>query len=456
MEATCYFGRFHSSENSRLMTGAYFCNVKKVSGASQEKEILSFSGVHEEGKTNKDVIWLEIGKQPLGFVPKNLPKMFPNMRYLTLRDCGIEEISREDFEGLEALEYVDLTENKLISLPDDLFLDMKKLRLIFFNDNKIERMSSKLLQPIRGNLEMAYFSSNARINECFDKISSSHVTANYVAPTGAFSRLVPGPSTFNNNLDMFMKLIDSTCWPPDQRSQIDELIGEFANFRLSGKFTDFAFKFRGKEFKLHKMVFAAQSSVFDRIFTENGEEMTESFRKMEKISEATLESFLDYFYTRKVDKAVNLVEMFELATIFDVSALKAICRSKISNKLPQKAPQDASTALQAVSTGKQLGPNVCQEGLPTTVVQQPQQQQQQQQNSADSSKLAIEALKEEKARLKLMLAAHECMQNKFSTCSLRHCRTLMDFVKHLPACDLDENCWQTHCALSTELLEELV
>lgn len=157
-------------------------------------------------------------------------------------------------------------------------------------------------------MQFASFENNTKINEVFDKKSKDH-----------------------NDLTKFMEAIDSKCLPPE--SKADTIFAEFTKFKISGEFTDFTIVVRGREFKIHKMVLAAQSSVFKDIFADTAVESAKSFNKIQNCSEKTFESFLDYFYTGKVDSSVNAVEMFELASEFDVLEPKKICKTLIMAKL---------------------------------------------------------------------------------------------------------------------------
>lgn len=56
---------------------------------------------------------------------------------------------------------------------------------------------------------------------------------------------------------------------------------------------------------------------------------------------------MDYFYTGKVDSSVNAVEMFELASEFDVLEPKKICKTLIMAKLNE------SNAVEVFNLGHQ-------------------------------------------------------------------------------------------------------
>lgn len=193
-------------------------------------------------------------------------------------------------------------------MPDDLFADMKKLRRIFFNANQIERLSSNFLLPIEHTLQFADFKSNTRINRLFDSTSED-----------------------NNDFEKFAKTIDSNCLTP--ASQADLVFADFFNFKKSGEFTDFTITVSGKEFKIHKMVLAAQSSVFKKMFTDDAEEAVQSFSGIKNFSVETFEAFLDFFYTGKVDGSVKPLEMFQLAFEFDVPVAKKLCIAKCLENL---------------------------------------------------------------------------------------------------------------------------
>lgn len=85
-------------------------------------------------------------------------------------------ITSDDLNGLENLEQFYVGKNQLTSLPDDLFVGMSKLTMVSFNGNRIERMSSKLLQNIAGN-QLVYvdFRGNATIDALYEPERSKSV-----------------------------------------------------------------------------------------------------------------------------------------------------------------------------------------------------------------------------------------------------------------------------------------
>lgn len=316
MEVKCEF--YTRKVIHRILKSCYVCHVTELPKNSKTKEIKSFKGRHEWFKSKKNVIWMYFEDIPLGFVPKNLDRKFPNIKFVSFWRCGIEKISRNDLNGLENVEYIDFQLNQLRMLPDNLFADMKKLREIRFADNKLEWLSSKLLRPIEATLEVADFRNNTKIDEYFDRQYKCF-----------------------NDLAELKRIIDVNCLPTlclesstVQGSHAVKVFEKLHRFKITNEFSDFTIKLQGKEFRIHRNIFAAQSAVFKRIFSGEIEEGSQqSFRKIKKASEKTVDGFLDYFYTGKVDVFVNLPEMLELAVIFDVSELKATCFERIKANL---------------------------------------------------------------------------------------------------------------------------
>lgn len=149
----------------------YTCKVRRMYYLPQSPETWSIEiiGSHERYKSNIDVTVLEIISRPLKSFPGLLHTVFPRLTTLTITGCGIKKISKEHLIGLERLKELDLHDNNLVFLQDDLLADKKELKTIRFSDNKIERLSSKLLEPVEGSLWYADFRGNTNIDDYYDK-----------------------------------------------------------------------------------------------------------------------------------------------------------------------------------------------------------------------------------------------------------------------------------------------
>lgn len=150
---------FTSGINNRRLK--YSCIVTKASIRKPGKFIKSFIGEHLEGLTNKHVRALWFDKTVVWYIPRDIIKNFPKLNTLSIVGCGLKKVNKSDFEGLEEnLEGLYLHDNKIESLPNNLFTSMKKLREISFHKNLIKNVKSQLLKPIEMNLKYATFKGN--------------------------------------------------------------------------------------------------------------------------------------------------------------------------------------------------------------------------------------------------------------------------------------------------------
>lgn len=327
MEFECDF----SIHSCHWYNNLYRCEVTNVFKTSRKSGLKYFIGDHTAGKTNDDVKVFKIFKQPLRVFPRNLHKVFPNLTHLVIQRCGLKNITKEDLIGLENLEHLSVWGNILTTLPNDLFVNMKKLRRVFFGNNPIEDLSSKVFEPLEPTLEYVNF-ENDYINKEFNKNGGS-----------------------KNTLQQMMRILDNRAPPlcellvepvpeveeEDFKVEQNELMRrKFLEFKASETFTDFTIKVRGKDFKVHKNILAAHSSVFEEIFTSDGAEAARTFPNVKNSGENAFESFLDYFYSGELRDEVSAIEMFELATVFKVPVLETLCTDRILDNLQESnAPE---------------------------------------------------------------------------------------------------------------------
>lgn len=79
------------------------------------------------------------------YFPRGLPALLPNLEELSIVNCGLQNITAEDLQGLNRLKILNLSRNQLEYLPDDLFTHVPQLRRAIFENNKIKL---RLLDPL--------------------------------------------------------------------------------------------------------------------------------------------------------------------------------------------------------------------------------------------------------------------------------------------------------------------
>lgn len=234
----------------------------------------------------------------------------------------MKEISREDLTGFEHLQVFSARNNQLTSLPDDLFINKPKLNQVDLISNKLEYLSSKLLQPIvKNDLKVVDIRTNTRVDVAFWNGQHIH-----------------GPMPFGKyvtSIEELMRIIDAQCLQPiasnnpislesEQKlsfHQQNKLTEGFKKLWASGNLSDFVIIVNGsKEFRVHKLVLAVQSVVFAAMFDDD-EHATEM--KIEDLSVEAVEEFLCFLYTGNLSKETkNAKELFALSSRLKVEEVK--------------------------------------------------------------------------------------------------------------------------------------
>lgn len=95
----------------------------------------------------------------------------------------------------------------------------------------------------------------------------------------------------------------------------------------TGEFFDFTIKFREKEYKVHKIILASQSSVFKKMFDK---ERSNELKSLKYCSQKAFAIFLNFFYSGNLESDDDcMLEVLELAVQFEVTCLKKKCEEKL-------------------------------------------------------------------------------------------------------------------------------
>lgn len=318
----------------------YSCQLTSASITKPDIEIKTIVGDHGYLKDNNEVEAVQFKNTVVEHCPRGLSKWFPRITVLEITNCGLKVISRAALSGHHHLEIINLANNQLTSLPDDLFLDTPKLKMVRCTDNKISRMSSKLLAPVKNGLKFVNFLGNAKINALY----------------------VPGHKLSTATVSDLMRVIDEMCDQPPSttgettsrlttkqvsisKNRLLKLAQGFEGMLLSGQFSDFTVVTGTRKFRVHKCVLAIGCSEFAKMFAVENPENHATELNIEDLKEKSVEAFLRYLYTGSITEDINAEEVFSLAAKLNVPELKEFTENLIVDDVSE------STALKVFCLG---------------------------------------------------------------------------------------------------------
>lgn len=145
-----YYNIKHFHEKNSV----YTCCVYK----EDLSDVKTFSGQHLPDFRDEDIRGVALSHCDIPRFPRELALMFPNLDHMTING-GLREISKEDLAGYQNLRFLDLQGCEITSLPDDLFKNSPNLEVVYFSRNKISSISKNFFEPLR-NLKYIDFRGN--------------------------------------------------------------------------------------------------------------------------------------------------------------------------------------------------------------------------------------------------------------------------------------------------------
>ncbi|CAO1294717.1 unnamed protein product, partial [Diamesa serratosioi] len=88
-----------------------------------------------------DVQKIEIYDANIKRIPKNIGLLF-NLTHFTMINTNLVEIESQDFNGMQDLEVLDLTGNRIELVSIDAFSILTKLKLFSLSYNQLEEISN--------------------------------------------------------------------------------------------------------------------------------------------------------------------------------------------------------------------------------------------------------------------------------------------------------------------------
>lgn len=158
---TCDFGYPFEWEK---IGEVYTCSVQNFSVAVPNENVTNVIGVHEEGKTNKDVKKLNIASQYCEFIPRGFENFFPNLEGLRVAQSRLVSLTQYDLKVWPMLRNCDMFNNYLRFLDSDLFEKTPHVEYLYFGDNQLSSIGYDVFQPLK-KLSKAVFQGNVCVRK---------------------------------------------------------------------------------------------------------------------------------------------------------------------------------------------------------------------------------------------------------------------------------------------------
>ena len=136
----------------------YHCFVSSLDNPQNNLTIDGYSGGHEENKNDANVKGIWIHGTNTKYIPASLGSLF-HLTVLRMEWTQLVEIKARDFHGMQYLEQINLNNNKLSSVPLDVFATLTKLRIISLSENQIEELPNGIFVNCL-RLQQIYLSNN--------------------------------------------------------------------------------------------------------------------------------------------------------------------------------------------------------------------------------------------------------------------------------------------------------
>ncbi len=160
---------FVNDKSLTISLNPYMCSILAVKELESEA-LTNVTGSHITGKTNENVEAVQIiDCENLKFIPKEMKKIFPNLKGIQLDTCENLTLSDNSLNEYSSLLYFSMRDAKLKTLPSDLFRSTSEIAAIDFSSNEISELSDEFLDNLRtsknSNLAWINFSGNQCIDE---------------------------------------------------------------------------------------------------------------------------------------------------------------------------------------------------------------------------------------------------------------------------------------------------
>jgi len=215
----CTFG----SVSVVTIGSVYQCNANSITIDVENKEsITAVSGTHQSGRTNENVQALWILSKGMEYFPVNIAQFFPNIKAIYFGNNLISDINNQHLFPLPGLVFLNIRENRITSLPSNLFSGLS-MRMVSFDSNNIKYVGNEFILPNTSPTD-GYF--NFLNNPCISRQAST--PGDITALRKSLLENCP-PNWLTNVTDQTQSLVNRTDGVEQSHSEMDGKVKSLTN-----------------------------------------------------------------------------------------------------------------------------------------------------------------------------------------------------------------------------------
>lgn len=152
----------YSKTGWEMIGNVYTCEAKVVQYGGT-RSVMGVTQNHQNGQYAGHVKALNVEKQQIDFIPKDINLFFVNLELLFFKNCPIKSVTKDDLRPFRNLKLFRIWYGKLTTISGDVFMYSPNLRYIDFDDNEITNVGPGIFQH-SPQLVSALFRTNVCIN----------------------------------------------------------------------------------------------------------------------------------------------------------------------------------------------------------------------------------------------------------------------------------------------------
>ncbi|CAH1727520.1 unnamed protein product [Chironomus riparius] len=150
--------------NEKLNKHLYQCKGELLQLNENDTIIKSVTKPSNRQSSMSYVVELIIENQNLIRFPSDAENFFEELKFITVKNASIKNISNEILKAFPSLVELDLSINQISVIPKDLFIYNENLQFIYFAENRINFLSPESFDGLK-SLKVIDFMKNTGINE---------------------------------------------------------------------------------------------------------------------------------------------------------------------------------------------------------------------------------------------------------------------------------------------------